>query len=572
MSNPASISGVDLTTPQGRQILQDALDTLYGLIQKAGGTAAGPTTFDELRVRMLTVLGTINVVPEDKPPANVNSRLVSPWLTGQRGRGEVWRFEDQHDGGDLLEVRSQPYLIGSPTATAGDWEFRFYSAQRDPAGAYRSLGAIRFGSDGRIRTYDASEVVNFDSTLVLTTAPLPPRYVSGLVICTASAATFTVSAGKCRNKADTADLALAAAVTVTRTTAGAALGYERRQLTGTHTLNWGTGQVTGTGSAYLTDFGTRPVTGTISNTGVSVTGTGTRFLSEVAVNDMIGVDATTGYMRVVSIESDTALTLNTYPSAQGKTDFSGSTVTLIEQPVIESAGGVAHGLGFILSNTSLYANHATASATETGVAAYASAKSTLDNTSYTCLWRSVWLVSGGSGTTVVLSTQRTTPYVAGAGTVTPSGYGTSYRRIGWVRVAGASYEFLPQRGSDTTAARWTYYNDDNGSTYIRIVNNASATTPAVEVTAQAQAPPTSRRIYLLAQQYSPNTANPVYYGPRGAGSQILYVWTTSTSGFASLVNPVDTDGAQYLTYTDGGAGATGDGTYFDVYGYEDTLE
>ena len=164
MSNPASISGVDLTTPQGRQILQDALDILYGLIQKAGGVAAGPTTFDELRVRMLTVLGTINVVPEDKPPANVNSRLVTPWLTGQRGRGEVWRFEDQNDGGDLLEVRSQPYLVGTPTATSGDWEFRFTSAQRDPAGAYRSLGAIRFSSSGRIRTYDASETLLFDSS------------------------------------------------------------------------------------------------------------------------------------------------------------------------------------------------------------------------------------------------------------------------------------------------------------------------------------------------------------------------------------------------------------------------
>lgn len=163
MSNPASITGVDLTSPQGRQILQDALDVLYGLIQKAGGTAVGPTTFDELRVRRLTVLGTINVVPEDKPPANVNSRLVTPWLTGQRGRGEVWRFEDQNDGGDLLEVRSQPYLVGTPSATAGDWEFRFYSAQRDPAGAYRSLGAIRMGSDGRIRTYDSSEVLQFDS-------------------------------------------------------------------------------------------------------------------------------------------------------------------------------------------------------------------------------------------------------------------------------------------------------------------------------------------------------------------------------------------------------------------------
>lgn len=164
MSNPVSILGADLTGPGGRQTLQDALDVLYGLIQKAGGVGAGPSTFDELRVRKLTVTDTIDVVPQDKPPANGFANQIVPWLTGQRGRSFVMRYDDQNDGGDRLEWRYQPYPLTTATATTGDWELAAYSAQRDPAGGYRRVGSIRFGSDGSIRTYTASEVLVFDSS------------------------------------------------------------------------------------------------------------------------------------------------------------------------------------------------------------------------------------------------------------------------------------------------------------------------------------------------------------------------------------------------------------------------
>ena len=562
MSNPASISGVDLTTPQGRQILQDALDVLYGLIQKAGGTAAGPTTFDELRVRMLTVLGTINVVPEDKPPANVNSRLVTPWLTGQRGRGEVWRFEDQNDGGDLLEVRSQPYLIGTPSATAGDWEFRFYSAQRDPAGAYRSLGAIRFGSTGRIRTYDASEVLLFDSTLALTAAnaPLPKRYVEGLVIRYASSSTITVSAGKARDKADGADMTLSSGATVSTGTANAALGYERKTLTGTATWTNLSASVTGSSTAFLTEFGTRALSvGTIGTGGVAlstITGTGTKFLSEVAVYDLIG-NSSVGYAQVTAIASDTSLSIRS-----NLTIANLSTGNVIEQPTIESAGGKRHSIHAIASNTALTLS-SSASGTETGVAAYAT--SGLLSPTGTAVWRAVWLLSGGSGTTVALSTQRTTPYLS------ITGYTTSYRRIGWVLI-DSSGNLVAQYGTDGGCRRWVNYETSFGD--LQGVANASSTTTYQDVVLSNGAPPTAYRLQIMLLQLSPNTVDYVMVRGRGLGStaaRVRSVLAPTTSTESRLVFDTPCDGAQVIQHRSN-TSTTGDGTYIDLTAYEDTLE
>lgn len=164
MTSPANVLGADFSSPGGRQILQDALDVLYGLITKANASGNGGSTFDELRVGKLTVTGTVDVLPPDKPPANGFANQVLPWLTSQRGRPQVMRYEDQGDGGDRLEWRWQPYPLSTATATTGDYELAAYSAQRDPAGGYRRIGSIRFGSDGSIRTYTASEVLVFDSS------------------------------------------------------------------------------------------------------------------------------------------------------------------------------------------------------------------------------------------------------------------------------------------------------------------------------------------------------------------------------------------------------------------------
>ena len=560
MSNPVSILGSDLTGPGGRQNLQDALDTLYGLIQASKGSGASGaggaslTTIDELRVRKLTVTDTIDVVPQDKPPANEAARQIVPWLTGQRGRGFVMRYDDQGDGGDKLEWRFQPYLIGSPTATTGDWELRAYTAQRDEAGAFRSQGALVISEDGRLRLFNASEVEIFDSDDYSATPAFPKRFVEGLVIRYASSSTITVSAGKARDKADGANMTLASQVTVSTATVNAALGYERKTLTGTATWTLASATVTGSGTAFLTEFGTRALTvGTITNAGATLTGTSTKFLSEVAVNDLIG-NATSGYYQVTAIASDTSLTLATYPSAVGKTDFSGSSANVIEQPLIESAGGKRHPLYAIASDTSLTITNVALS-TETGVACYATAgvRSPAE-----AGWRAVWLASGGSGTTVFLSTQRTTPY----GSIT--GYTTSYRRIGWVRL-DSSGNLVYQASEDAGPTRFVAV----ASTLI--ITNADSTSTAVDVSAAAVAPPTTTMLYATLQSEAPNTVRSVAVGARGGGGGDLLVAAPSTSLGCFNTGVLNCDRAQVVFHQAPG-GSTTDGTYLYISGYWDVLE
>ena len=403
---------------------------------------------------------------------------------------------------------------------------------------------------------------------------LPTRYVSGLVIRYASSTTFTVSAGKARDKADGADMTLSSQVTVDKTSANAALGYERKTLTGTHTLNFGAGTVVGSGSAYLTEFGTRALSaGTVTNAATALTGTGTKFLSEVAVNDLIGNNAS-GYYRVTAVASDTSLTLINYPSGAGGpstgVDFSGATVNVIEQPVIESAAGKAHGVSIIFTNTDIYLGFTTASATETGVAAYASSKSALDSTSYTCLWRAVWLLSGGSGTTVALSTQRTTPYLS------ITGYTTSYRRIGWVRI-DSSGNVLPTYSTDGGGVRTVDYESNSSATEQSIASNLALTTSWQTLLAGASVPPTSRRVILAVQLIDPNTVGYTILRGRNLGNAGASVanyracgppTSTSTRVFNTVLVPCD--GAQAIEV--GSNANTGDGSYIAVLGYEDTLE
>lgn len=565
MSNSPNVLGASNFDEAYRQRLQDAFDQIYGLVtrQVTGGSPANPSVVDTLNVRKLIVHETIDVAPGDKPPANSFANLIVPFLLSRRGRPQVLRYEDQGDGGTLMEWRWQPYPLSTATDATGDWELAAYAAERATSqDSYERIGSIRFGHDGRIRTYTASEVLVFDSSLALTasTAPLPTRFVSGLAITYVSSSTITVASGKARDKADGANMSLSSQVTVSTATANAALGYERKALTGTHTFNFGAGTVSGNGSAYLTEFGGRALTGTFSNTGAVVTGTLTRFLSEVAVNDLIGIANTTNCLwRVVSIESNTSLTLATYPSAAGKTDFSGATGVVVEQPVIESAAGKAHGVAFITSNTSLAMNYSTGSATETNVAGYASSKALLDSTSYTCLWRAVWLLSGGSGTTVALSTQRTTPYLS------ITGYTTSYRRIGWVRI-DSSGNINQSDGFTDGLTRYT------NQKYIRIVSNASTLTTELSYTCEAGAPPTAKRLHLQLQSISPNTAAIVIVYRRGGpfANAELGCRANSTSTDAVAAGMVTCDGAQGVTLLAGAA--TGDGTYLDVVGWEDILE
>lgn len=458
---------------------------------------------------------------------------------------------------------------GFDLSSSGDMVMRDNSGSNKGGlskGRFRSLGqtGASAGSDPPPSGYadvfldtttgEVSRVNSAGDVVSLEGAGLPTRYVSGLVIRYASSSTVTVSAGKARDKADGADMTLASQVTVSTATVNAALGYERKTLTGTATWTLASATVTGSGTAFLTEFGTRALAvGTITNAGATLTGTSTKFLSEVAVNDLIG-NATSGYYQVTAIASDTSLTLATYPSAVGKTDFSGSSANVIEQPLIESAGGKRHPLNAIASNTSLTISNVALS-TETGVACYATAgvRSPAE-----AGWRAVWLASGGSGTTVFLSTQRTTPY----GSIT--GYTTSYRRIGWVRL-DSSGNLVYQASEDAGPTRFVAV----ASTLI--ITNADSTSTAVDVSAAAVAPPTTTMLYATLQSEAPNTVRSVAVGARGGGGGDLLVAAPSTSLGCFNTGFLNCDRAQVVFHQAPG-GSTTDGTYLYISGYWDVLE
>ncbi len=571
MSNPVSVTGADLTDRAGRQVLQDALDTLYGLIQasKGSGAAGTLTTIEELRVKLLTVTGSIDVVPQDKPPANEATRQIVPWLTGQRGRGFVMRYDDQNDGGDLLEWRFQPYLIGSPTSTTGDWELRAYTAQRDPAGAFRSKGALVISEDGRLRLFDATEVEIFDSDDYSATPAFPKRFVEGLVIRYATTSTITVSAGKARDKADGANMTLSSGVTVELGgTANSALTYERKALTGTASFTNASVDVEGTSTLFFTEFGVRAVTGATGTSSGATLTLSADVTSQYAVNDLIG-NTTRGYFQIVAIPSATTVTLVTTPGVA----FSAESLNVIEQPVIETAGGKRHPLARITANSGVAAAVLGVgfSGTETGVAVYAT--SGANNPTGVAAWRAVWLLSGGSGTTVALSTQRTTPYLS------ITGYTTSYRRIGWVRVnSSGNLLSLDYYDSGGAARRQAYYRGTNAPAIV--VNNASSIlSTATAVDFSASVPPTSSTVCAYLGSLSPNTVSTIVLICRGylagtyrpADRRYAETQAPSTSTTGSQIGFVTTDGAQQAEHY-AYAATTGDGTYVLTQGFEEDLE
>lgn len=411
---------------------------------------------------------------------------------------------------------------------------------------------------------------------------LPKRYVEGLVIRYASSSTITVSAGKARDKADGADMTLSSEVTVSTASSGA-LGFETKTLTGTATVTNGSNSVTGSGTAFLTEFcpsnTRRSLTGTISSSGGTVTGTGTKFLSELSAGpsgssgDLIGTTDAKGFWAVTAIASDTSLTISLAGGASDPGFATGDAggAKVIECPQLGTAGGRRYQVERITSNTALRVGPVLPSVTETGVAITATAG--VPNPAQTTQrWRSVWLVSGGSGTSVVLSTQRTTPLLVGPGTVSPSGYGTSYRRIGWVFLAGTTHNLYAQYGTDGGSRRWVNYESSFGD--FQGAANASSTTTYQDVNLAIGAPPTCRRVQIMLLQLSPNTVDYVMVRGRGLGStggRTRSVLAPTTSTESRLVFDTPCDGAQVIQHRSN-VSTTGDGTYIDLTAYEDTLE
>ena len=374
---------------------------------------------------------------------------------------------------------------------------------------------------------------------------LPKGYVRGLMVRWASITTCTVGPGVARSADDSIDIALSSEVTVDITSAGAVNGLDEKSLTGTGTTD-GSTTLTGSGTAFLTEFGTRDLTGTISSSSTTVTGTGTKFLSEVAVNDLIG-NSSKGYWRIISIASDTSLTLSVAPASA----FSSEAAKVIESPTV-SAGSDKRLVRTITSDTNLTATSAFSNgggglSLKAGVEGFAN------------LWYAVWAITGASGSGAYLSTQRTTLLSP------PSGYTSGARRVGWVFNGGdmiSTYQIGSGRERDVV---WEY-SVGGAFTVIISAGNAGAWTDA---TCNGAAPPTARQLLATSRIFQPGSETSIHFRERAAGSSttsrnLHHIGETSDDDTSYLVIPID--GAQYLQYFGGGGSA-----YLYAVGYRDTL-
>lgn len=393
---------------------------------------------------------------------------------------------------------------------------------------------------------------------------LPAGYLAGLLLRYTSATALLVSRGSCRDSTDAEDLTVASDTSVAITTINAAGGLERKTLSGTANITNGFSAMDGTGTSYLTQFAPantpRDLTGTIGTGGAfltTVTGTGTRFLSEVAVHDLIG-NASVGYSRVTAIASDTSLTI-----AVGLTVANGSSGKLIENATVEIAGQKRR-VNQITSDT-LASVDAAWTATSSGQAVYTGSE-------VSSCWYAVWVVKGGSGTTVVLSTQRSRPF----GSV--SGYDATWRRIGWVRNGNAGD--LTEWGMAPTSRRVLY--TGLGTNELRVLS-AGAATSFTAVLLHNVVPPTSVLALLNVVVYRGTNVNgaDVYTSVRPRGSTVAtsavnpktWATTDSASGAATSSNPLEVpcDRAQVIEYALLDGANAQPTAYLDVLGYEDDV-
>lgn len=153
-------------------------------------------------------------------------------------------------------------------------------------------------------------------------------------------------------------------------------------------------------------------TGTITGAGTTITGTSTKFLTELGVGDVIRSSdgAATGASRVTAIASDTSLTIAAaFPGGSP----AGSHFTVYENltiwPDTGQAGDKRRPDTITNAGTSVVtdAGEAVLTSSGAGKTMKIGVEPTIPAGAFT--WFYPWLVTDGTNTTVILSTQRTTP-------------------------------------------------------------------------------------------------------------------------------------------------------------------
>lgn len=379
-----------------------------------------------------------------------------------------------------------------------------------------------------------------DRTVSLATATLATLGIKGLRLRYSSATAVIVETGYCANSALDALLTLDTETTVSITTINAISGLDEKTCTATATTH-GTATFEPSASLYVEtplSSTVRSLTGTISTSTAAVTGTSTKFLTELGIGDVIR-SATKGASRVTAIASDTACTL---VAALPGGDCTGEAATCYENLIVRIASETPQRVNTVSHNGLSVVVPSAWTSNTSGVAIKLGGE-------IVSAWYFAWLVSGGSGTGCILSTQRTTPYGV-------TGYTTSRRRIcATYNSSGGDIAIFAQTLLGT--ARFTHWD-----TAIRVVSAGTATS-FTDASYDAGAAPATATLGLI-QIISVTGASATGVNVRGNGQagggqasmNSIANQTVDTYGFVSLIG-----GA--LEYRLAGAGSNTE-AYVDV--------
>lgn len=404
----------------------------------------------------------------------------------------------------------------------------------------------------------------------------PPGWLQGFAPMRTGSPVVRLSPGSARADDDATNLTLDAEVDVDLVSHGAALGNDSRQLTDNVATTIGTNVVSGVGSnLFLTEFQPRQLEAsgvTFSNASTNVTGpAGARWITgrrAPKVGDLVG-HPTPGYRTVVRVNAEGDLDVDAPFGASGT-----ASMNVIESPTVAlgTIPAITTRVLRIYSNTTL---HTVDNAPSTAASTLAYAGRPLAGAA-ACdpVWFYPWICRGPSGTTVFLSTQRTTPLLA---TVTPATYGEHYRRLSPVLNYSdgsgnpALYEFSESGQGPHRTRQW----EEAPSGPFAPLSGADPVGSWTWVSLHKAIPPTATRARLTMLFNNPAISNSMSIRASGRGSTALgraARLVAQAGDEASDVVEVVTDWSQAIDVVNGGASPGDPCMYLWVVGYDDDQE
>lgn len=402
-----------------------------------------------------------------------------------------------------------------------------------------SAGLFRTTFDGLTQIRRGEEVWGFNLIYLSTTVVL-------------------VNPGECPDKNYTATFAMDIQASVTIATNGVINGNDSFQGPGTISSTNLSLTITGSSTTFLTSFGLRALTGTISSSAAVVTGTNTKFLTEVAIGDLIG-NTTKGYFQIITIASDTGLTLVSTPGSA----FSSATVNAIENPTINTPSGLITQVATITNDTNLTIASGNPGTGSGGIYRIGVPASTTTmpatNMHFIYTWAGVGINLVGANCFV--STQRTTPFGI-------TGYNNYLRRIGNILLDTGNIVAFDQFGN--SSERTYQYEMTAGASYLRALLGGTATawTPIVF---SGAVPPTAYAIQMSVGVLG-SVGKIAYVRKRNTGDVTVartskVICNDATNGTSTMILSA-CDAAQCIDYAVSNSAAQ---LYVDIVGYKETL-